>query len=352
MKNSAKITLFLLLCVSFAAAQNASDYFPSKPGNTWRYQRFSLDTLQKQIVSSKTIVSDSLVGTVQMKGSPAFVLISGKKGDTTFVNVQGSIISEFVTGYPHITSLLPVDSLGLGFVWDYLNWYPYMKFASMPGVRDTLLHIPNKTVTFQGHPLTLVIYVTTTRLPDTSITVPAGTYLTTPFKDTLFVNLPKSVAPFGHIEVPLFQLVNTWYISKDHWLVEELQPSTYYPLNSDPLYNVARTQLPGFVRLLESASITSVPDNSTTPHDFALEQNFPNPFNPVTVISYQLSVNSFVTMKVFDVIGREVATLVNENLVAGNYDIAFNAANLSSGVYFYRLTAGGMVQTKKMILQK
>jgi hypothetical protein len=186
----------------------------------------------------------------------------------------------------------------------------------------------------------------------TSITVPAGTYLTTPFRDTLFVNIPKSVPPYGHVEVPLFQLVNTWYLSKGHWLVEELQPSTYYPLNSDPQYNVAKTQLPGFVRLLESASLTSVPLHQIVPWEFTLQQNFPNPFNPTTDLRFTIADLRFVSLKVFNVLGQEVATLVNGQLPAGSYDVTFDARFLSSGVYFYQLTAGGMVQTKKMILEK
>jgi hypothetical protein len=353
MKNSAKMGLLTLLCVSFAAAQNASDYFPSKIGNTWRYQRFSLDTLQNQILGSKTIVSDSIVGTVQMKGLTAFILISGKKGDTTFVNVQGSTISEFLVGYPRVTSLLPVDSLGLGFVWGYLNWYPYMKFGATPGtnVIDTLLYIKT-TVTFKGAPLPLIITVTSTKLGDTIVTVPAGTYLTTPFQIVLYVNLPKSVPPFGHIEVPLFKLVDTMYVAKNYWIVREIQPSTYYPLNNDPSYQVATTQVPGFVRFLELATITSVASHEIVPGEFRLEQNYPNPFNPTTYLRFTSADLRFVTLKVFDVLGREVVTLVNEDLAAGSYDVTFNAANLSSGVYFYRLTVGGMVQTKKMILQK
>ena len=365
MKTSAKIALLVLLCVSFAAAQNASDYFPSNIGNTWRYQRFSLDTLQNQILGSKTIVSDSLVGTVQMKGQSAYLLLSGKKPpfDSTFVNVQASTISEFLVGYPRITSLLPVDSLGLGFVWGYLNWYSYMKFGTTPGtnVIDTLLYIKT-SVTFKGAPLPLIITVTTTRLQDTSITVPAGTYLTTPFRIVLYVNLPKSVPPIGSIEVPLFKLIDTMFVAKNNWIVKEIQPSTFYPLNNEPNYEVATTQLPGFVRLLESATITSVAPYDRVPGEFRLEQNYPNPFNPATHFRFAIAQPKadaplahdlqFVTLRVFDLIGREVATLVNEKLAAGNYDITFNAAGLSSGVYFYRLTAGGMAQTKKMILQK
>jgi hypothetical protein len=88
------------------------------------------------------------------------------------------------------------------------------------------------------------------------------------------------------------------------------------------------------------------------PKVFALEQNYPNPFNPSTVMSYQLPVASNVSLKVYDVLGREVATLVNGRQEAGRYSVSFNAASFASGVYFYRLQAGNFVQTKKMIMVK
>ncbi len=88
------------------------------------------------------------------------------------------------------------------------------------------------------------------------------------------------------------------------------------------------------------------------PKTFALEQNYPNPFNPTTVIAYQLPTASDVSLKVYDVLGKEVMTLVNERQDAGLYNYALNAANLASGVYFYRLQAGNFVQTKKMMLVK
>ena len=92
------------------------------------------------------------------------------------------------------------------------------------------------------------------------------------------------------------------------------------------------------------------------PSEFALDQNFPNPFNPETVISWQIAVGSFVTLKVYDVLGNEVATLVDEEQSAGTYQVSFNPQQttnnkqLSSGVYFYQLRTGDFVQTKKMIL--
>ncbi len=83
-----------------------------------------------------------------------------------------------------------------------------------------------------------------------------------------------------------------------------------------------------------------------------MEQNYPNPFNPTTNISYRIPESGFVSLKVYDALGREVAALVNEVKPAGNYLVNFNAAGLASGVYFYRLKAGNFTQNHKMILLK
>jgi len=88
------------------------------------------------------------------------------------------------------------------------------------------------------------------------------------------------------------------------------------------------------------------------PKQFALEQNYPNPFNPSTTIRYQLPVASEVKLEVYDVLGKKIATLVNERQSAGSYQVVWNASGLSSGTYFYRLQAGTFTQTKKMILVK
>jgi hypothetical protein len=86
------------------------------------------------------------------------------------------------------------------------------------------------------------------------------------------------------------------------------------------------------------------------PAAFVLEQNYPNPFNPSTIISYSVPVKTHITLKVFNSLGKEISTLVNEEKVAGNYGIVLNAINLASGVYFYRLQAGDFVDTKRMVL--
>ncbi len=88
------------------------------------------------------------------------------------------------------------------------------------------------------------------------------------------------------------------------------------------------------------------------PTDYFLSQNYPNPFNPSTTITYALAENIDVSLKVFDVLGNEVATLINENQPAGTYDVTLDAGNLSSGVYYYTLQAGEFTSTKKLMLMK
>ena len=92
--------------------------------------------------------------------------------------------------------------------------------------------------------------------------------------------------------------------------------------------------------------------NNHTPQKFGLEQNYPNPFNPTTTIRYRLSKTSFVTLKVYHVLGNEIATLVNEEKPAGNYEFNFDGTQLTSGVYLYQLKVGNFTNTKKMVLIK
>ena len=102
----------------------------------------------------------------------------------------------------------------------------------------------------------------------------------------------------------------------------------------------------------ESAEEAVLQHTVEAPREFQLLQNYPNPFNPSTSISFGVPEASSVTLRVYDMLGREVATLANEDLAAGTYTKMFNAANLASGVYIYRLTSGSLVQMKKMVLMK
>jgi hypothetical protein len=93
-------------------------------------------------------------------------------------------------------------------------------------------------------------------------------------------------------------------------------------------------------------------DNLTVPTEYSLDQNYPNPFNPSTTINYQLPANNHVSLKVYDILGNLVSTLVDEEMEAGYYSINWNASQLASGIYIYRIISGTYVSTKKMILMK
>jgi len=140
-----------------------------------------------------------------------------------------------------------------------------------------------------------------------------------------------------------------------HGTTTETQVYTY----SDKSVNVAsytyRLKQIDFGGTFEYSNVIEV--DVPAPAEFALDQNYPNPFNPSTKIAFRLAVDSKVSLKVFDVLGQEVATLVNTNLAVGAHSIDFDASSLNSGVYLYRIEATGIdgtnfVDVKKMILTK
>jgi len=90
----------------------------------------------------------------------------------------------------------------------------------------------------------------------------------------------------------------------------------------------------------------------TQPIEYSLKQNYPNPFNPSTTISFSIPKDGLVTLKVYDILGKEVVTVINELQTAGTKNITFDASELSSGVYYYQLVSGEFTSTKKLILMK
>jgi len=129
--------------------------------------------------------------------------------------------------------------------------------------------------------------------------------------------------------------------------------------HSAEVYAKSKSQTSGSISVngLSCTEIVNVPtgapeERTTAPNTFALLQNYPNPFNPTTTISFSLPQRSFVSLKVFDVMGREVSTVTSGDLPPGSYSRQWNATNMPSGVYFYRLQAGTYSETKKLLLLK
>lgn len=125
-----------------------------------------------------------------------------------------------------------------------------------------------------------------------------------------------------------FRLTSDGFKNADGWYVDDVKLYNY---------NVGPVGIPG---------------NNVSPASFSLEQNYPNPFNPSTVIKYNIPNSAHVSIKVFDILGNEVAQVVNEKKNPGSYEVEFNGANLSSGVYFYKITAGSFTDVKRMMMIK
>jgi hypothetical protein len=122
------------------------------------------------------------------------------------------------------------------------------------------------------------------------------------------------------------------------------QTTTYFVPTNNTMWRSHKSSLSDIV------SVNS--DGLSVPLKFSLNQNYPNPFNPETVISYDLPVSDFVILKIYDILGKEIVTLVNEKQNMGRHEINFNAANLPSGIYFYQLNTQGFTDTKRMVLIK
>ncbi len=152
--------------------------------------------------------------------------------------------------------------------------------------------------------------------------------------------------------------------SGDYHLIEDSQPvdigtSLVSSIVAEDLDNISRPQENGLdIGAYEFAGPTGVNDDKNLFEDFELFQNYPNPFNPTTKIKFQIPLlggdkrGGLVTLKVYDILGREVATLVNEEKQPGVYAVEFNGSELSSGIYYYQLKAGNFIESKKMILMK
>lgn len=140
----------------------------------------------------------------------------------------------------------------------------------------------------------------------------------------------------------------------NNWILQSNQSGDFlYDVDFSDINNGIAVGKNGCIVRTTTGGLVSIsPVSIETPESFSLKQNYPNPFNPSTKISFDIKNSTFATLKVFDMNGREVKTLVNENLAAGSYEINFNASDLNSGVYFYVIRTNEFTETKKMMLVK
>ena len=304
MKTGRNIIFFLLLITDLNICQNLAGYYPLEIGNTWEYwDPYDSLFLERDVVIGDTIMPNGKTYRV-IKTIPGIFPVFLRQDSAKVYRYFDSSISHFPFPF---------------YIEDEILYYDFNKTAG-----DTLW-IKNFDSSWVENLDCAAIY---------GVTFDYEAYL------------------FGKIRRH----------QEYHYRMSSLDCYTYYYIHLlvDSIGLVYRISEAGneyflrgaIINGLQYGTITNLDDKKIPPENFMLYQNYPNPFNPSTTISYALMKPGKVTLKVFDVLGREDATLVNEFKSAGHYSIQFDASSLSSGIYFYRLHAGSYVKTKKMIVAK
>ncbi|GBD86948.1 hypothetical protein BMS3Abin03_00873 [bacterium BMS3Abin03] len=348
---------FLSMFLNLSYAQQASDYFPAQTGFLWNYSIIPLDSLNNEVDSLKIFRIDSfavvssyegkLADIVPTKTGPLQTIHSQPYSDSLFYNFDGTDGYEYFRIGSLGDFLLSLDSLMIDSSFSFLtffksleDWYPVYKFAAGVNNEYTILSVDT---TIGDLPLRFEFLGE--RLQDETINTQIGTFDCKKFLIMWKVSylFPPPIPP-----VELIKTEDSLWIAQDNWVVLDIVPTNLIDLS---FIGIEPFFIPG--RKMEILdNITAVNKETRIPVNYLIFQNYPNPFNPSTTIKYQVPERSFVTIKVFDVLGNEVATLINEEKPVGTYEVVFEAAGLSSGIYYYRLQAGNYIETKEMILLK
>ncbi len=352
--------IFLMIFSNIVFSQQANEFFPNQLGYVWNYKVTPLDSINNPIVQLEYFRKDSFGVVSNYKGRMANIVFSKEGGwqtinsqpylDTNFYSFEGTIGFEYFSSSGIEPFLLQLDSLQLDPNFNFVtffkslqNWYSVYRFAANVNSIYTLMQkdttISNFNIRFRYAAI---------RNHDQTVSTLIGTFnckkFTTVWDFSLLV---------GSFVFPLFSIDDTVWIAPGNWMVQAYQPSKSVDLS---LLGIPPFKITGR-RIHIIDQITNIDDESFIVHDFVLFQNYPNPFgntlnsnNPTTKISWQSSIGSRQILKVYDILGNEVATLVDEYRDAGKYEFEFDAERLPSGVYFYKLQNGEQIQVKKMIL--
>jgi len=358
---------FLFLLVSPIFPQ-ASNYFPTGLGRVWTYKQIPLDTLNNPVDSLITYSMDSLAAEGNFQGKSAKIILS-KSGlaqtlplqpylDTNYVNLSGSIANIFfrvpslealfgqfdTTGYgQYVATLMQF----YGLMKSLENWYGLYDFQRTVN-QEYLIFQFDTLVTLDSTPVTLRLDFKLKRLSDEIIFTDFGNFDCKKFQENITISYLTQIfpPPFPPVVFPLFsQKTYTWF-APGEWEVRRETPANTVNL---ALFGYGTFSIPGRIKEL-TFPVSSIKEESPELSGFTLGQNYPNPFNPTTTITYQLTEGGNVLLELYNVMGENIRTLVNEEQSAGSYSLNFDASGIASGVYFYKLTSGNISQIKKMTL--
>lgn len=333
--------------------QQASDYFPSQTGYLWNYKITPLDSLNNPVDSLIVFRRDSFSVTADYQGRSAKI-VNSKTGPLQTIYFQPYIDSLFFSttgsdGFEYFSIsniegfLVSLDSMGLDPNFNFVqffsslqDWYSVYRFASNVGSKYTLLSVDTTVATYS-----LRFQYSATRQADETISTVIGNLNCKKFlvEWTIFTFIGPF--PFQLINLP----VNIW-IAPGSWIVQDIVPSQTIDLS---LLGIPPFSIPGReIRLTDE--ITGITTSDDIPSLFTLNQNYPNPFNPSTIISWSTAQEGQHSLKVYDVLGNEVATVSEGYLPAGSFEVEFDASDLASGIYVYAIRSGENIRTRKMVL--
>ncbi len=351
-----------ILCLVFSSvtiiAQQASDYFPNQTGFIWNYRATPLDSLNNNIDSLAFFRKDSfavsadyqgkLANVVPSKSGPLQTILFQPYSDSLFFHFSGTDGYEYFRVGALEFFLISIDSIlsdpnfsFVDFFYSLEDWYSVYRFGANVNQEYTIISVDTTITSISNFPLRFEYLGE--RLNDETINTEIGT-----FSCKKFIITWKVSVLFGPISVKLLSTENTLWIAEDNWVVLDIIPTNHIDLN---LLGIDPFSIPG-LKTEVIDNIVSADEEPNIPKAINLYQNYPNPFNPSTTIKYQITENVFVILKIYDILGNEVITLVNEEKSAGSYEIEFNASSLPSGVYMYKIETAGLIQAKKMMLIK
>ena len=342
-----RIIGLLLMSAALCSAQTGKDYFPTVLGEMWNYKTSILDSIQQPIAGATTVSKTVFAGGTPIETRPSFMLLTNTAGltDTTILSVTDTTISRLVRPFSffNIPAIPSYITSGIGNA--LTGWYPYLQFKPHVNVPYTLYEF-DTTIAINGlTPLSLRVQVFGTKRFIRTITVPAGTFMTQPFDISATVSV--IVSPLA---IPILSLTDTMYLAQGKWIVKEVQPSTQFPYISIPTVPIPTVKIPGYEKVLVSYT-TDVPrasDAPLLPVTPVLSQNYPNPFNPETEIHFVLAARQRVRLTVHNLLGREIALLVDGIQSPGEHTMRWNAEGQSSGTYFYTLQTDWYSVTRRM----
>lgn len=362
-----KSLILLIACIFFhltVYSQSAQTYFPSSPGFIWTYEVTPLDSVNNPISTLTYYQIDSFAVTQDYKGRSADYVLS-KSGSELTVMLSPYLDTSYLSfqnndGYKYYRLFDFASIIGGGGKNDFNKknldaqfsneafegWFPYYKFAQTVGLTYQVFS-KDTSITIDTITIPLRYELRGRRFADQTISTTLGNFTCKKFLLTTVI----SYLPLPFLPIPLYQVYDTSWIAQGNWIVKQITPSSLVDLS--PI-GFGSFGLPGSSKEIIPPLVVGVNENELSVNDFVLEQNYPNPFNPSTRIQYQVPSSGFVTLKVYDVLGNEVVTLVDKYMSSGTYETEFNASSgveyLASGIYYYTLQSGELIQTKKMIL--